>query len=196
MKLFDWLFSKPVTNVTATVPPLIPIPPTPPLLHNEWPLQKDCVAFYGDPFDANWERQNLVAVPCPWELQICGTNQTQSYITIHRHCRDSVQRVLNHVWLNLWQDHTRVTALHYDRFSGSYNLRRMRGARSTRGLSMHAFGAAIDFDDAENEFHSTKHRFTNNDLLVQAFKSEGWLWGGDWDNKSVDAMHFQAARVR
>ena len=39
------------------------------------------------------------------------------------------------------------------------------------------------------------------DTVVQAFKAQGWVWGGDWGfpgqpHSIYDKMHFQAAKVR
>ena len=61
---------------------------------------------------------------------------------------------------------------------------------------MHAYGRAVDFDPDNNAHHSRKHSFQNGDIITSCFKAEGWVWGGDWSGTSVDAMHFQAARVR
>jgi len=138
-----------------------------------WPLQRDCLAFYGDPRAANWLHANTVDVACPWPLHV-GTVPV-SHILIHKKCAESLARVLS-----------------YDVYDGSYNLRVMRGGAA---LSMHAFACAIDFDAADNVFHSAQHVFQHDSLIVVKFIEEGWVWGGDWQPGSVDAMHFQAARV-
>ena len=161
-------------------------------MNNVWPLQNDCVSFYGDPRAQNWLHANTVGVPCPWPLHM-GTVSIP-HILIHKKCAESLARVLNAVWDATGKSLSAIQALRYDRYDGSYNYRPIRG--STAGvLSMHAFAAAIDWDAADNAQHAQKHLFQDDSLLVVKFKEEGWIWGGDWSPGSIDAMHVQAARV-
>jgi len=162
---------------------------------NTWPLQKDCPAFYGDPGDspaqwAAWESANLVLVPCPWPLNMDGT--LIKNIRIHKKCSDSLTRVIGAIWTAVGQDVSAIETLRYNLYSGSYNQRPMRGGSSR---SMHGFGAALDFDDKDNMQHHLSHLFQDSSLIVIKFKEEGASWGGDWSAQSVDAMHFQFARV-
>lgn len=157
---------------------------------NTWPLQSQCIAFYGDPRHAGWLHDNTVDVPCPWPLHIGGVVTTK--ILIHKKCSESLNAVLNSIWDAVERSVDRIHQLRYDVFDGSYNLRTMRGGSA---LSMHSFACAIDWDAADNPFHSSKHLFTDSSLLVVKFKEEGWIWGGDWRPGSVDAMHVQAARI-
>lgn len=157
---------------------------------NQWPLQRDCVSFYGDPYSSGWYAANVVHVNCPWPIFIGG--QRVPYISIHKRCSDSLSRVLNNVWDALDHSIDKIKGLRYDRYDGSYNLRPKRGGTSP---SMHSFACAIDWDAADNQFHSIRHIFTDQSVLVVKFKEEGWIWGGDWSPGSVDAMHVQAARI-
>jgi hypothetical protein len=162
----------------------------------EWPLQAECDEFYDDPRGANgnynpaWAAKNLTHVACPWVLMM--GDQHVPFITIHRKCAESLSRVLNNIWDAVGRDQGAIESLHYNRFSGSFNYRPMRLGSA---LSMHAYGAAIDWDAEENPFHSTKHLFQDDSLIVIKFKEENWVWGGDWSATSIDAMHVQAARV-
>ena len=161
-----------------------------------WPLQSDCNAFYGNPGDtpeqwAAWEAANLVEVPCPWPLIMDNVSLTK--IRIHKKCADSLTRVLNNIWDATGKSLSAIAALRYNRFSGSYNQRPIRGGTMR---SMHGFGAAIDWDDQDNQQHALHHLFQDNSLLVVKFKEENWTWGGDWQSSSIDSMHVQAARVR
>jgi hypothetical protein len=175
----DWAF---VDAVAA------PVAPTTGLTKHIWPLQTECAAFYGDPNSAGWEKANLIEVPCPWPLQIDG--KTIHAISIHSKCADSLREVLEAIWEACGRDVSKISELRYDRYDGSYNLRPMRGSTT---LSMHAYGCAIDFDAADNPFHSDKHLFTADSIIVQKFEEAGWIWGGRW--MSPDAMHMQASRV-
>ncbi len=98
--------------------------------------------------------------------------------------------MLEAIWEACASDVSKISALKYDRYDGSFNLRPMRGGTT---LSMHAYGCALDFDAADNPFHSETHLFTADSIIVQKFEAAGWIWGGRW--LSPDAMHFQAARV-
>jgi hypothetical protein len=160
------------------------------LINNVWPLQTECPRVDGNPGTAGWTQANLVTVPCPWQLFY--EKQPVKGILINKRCADSLYRVLASVWEEVGQDQDEIEKLRYHLFSGSYNYRPMRGGSV---LSMHAYGRAIDWDDADNPHRSSKHLFTDDSLLVVKFKNEGWEWGGDWHGSSIDAMHVQAARV-
>lgn len=89
---------------------------------------------------------------------------------------------------------------------GSYNYRHMR-FDTTRPLSMHSWGIAVDINPRDN---SAKGRaeskklepFTDSwwstypqglsQLLVACFKKAGFRWGGDWPTFR-DPMHFEIA---
>ena len=156
-----------------------------------WPLQHDMISFYGNPSEVGWLHENTVHVPCPWPL-FMGTTPLNK-ILIHKKCAGSLTRVLNTVWDAVGKDVAQITKMRYDQYSGSENYRPMRGGTL---LSCHAFDAAIDWDDKDNAQHSLRHLFTDQSLLIVKFKEEGWVWGGDWSDVSIDAMHVQAARVR
>ncbi len=157
---------------------------------NTWPLQRDCPTFYGDPRRAGWLHDNTTDVPCPWPLHL--GNVTVGKILIHKKCSVSLNAVLHNIWDAVGHSVDKITSLRYDVFDGSYNLRVMRGGSA---LSMHSYACAIDWDAKDNAFHSTQHLFKDDSLLVVKFKEEGWVWGGDWNPGSQDAMHIQAARI-
>lgn len=155
---------------------------------NPWPLQSECMTFYGNPYKAGWLHANTVDVVCPWPLSVEGI--ATQHILIHKKCADSLVRVLNNIWEAVGKDLDRIKLLRYNIYDGSYNLRPMRGSKQ---LSMHSFACAIDWDASDNPFHNHLHLFKSDSILVLKFKEEGWSWGGDWSNP--DAMHVQAARV-
>jgi len=149
------------------------------------------MSFYGDPRKKGWLQANTTHVACPWTLHMDG-GVTVHDILIHKKCADSLTRVLGSVWDAVGHDASKIHAMRYDVFDGSYNLRVMRGGTS---LSMHSYACAIDWDAPDNEQHSQHHLFTDHSLLVVKFKEEGWIWGGNWSPGSIDAMHVQAARI-
>jgi hypothetical protein len=92
-----------------------------------------------------------------------------------------------------------------DNTSG-FNCRRVEGSSS---WSAHAYGLAIDVNPVENPFISGSHvsppasrRYLDRSnvrpgmavrggVLVRAFDSIGWSWGGRWTSP-VDYQHFSA----
>jgi hypothetical protein len=156
------------------------------LQHNTWPPQSQAASFFGAP------GTGLVKVTCPWLLTVEGTH-TQT-ITIHTKCAASLTRILNYIWEQCGKNQAQVAAFGYDIFDGSFNDRDIAG---TGTLSQHAYGAALDFNAAANPQHAplSKTKFKEDSLIVQAFKGEGWTWGGDWSPAYIDAMHFQALKA-
>lgn len=62
-------------------------------------------------------------------------------------------------------------------YHGCYNYRNIAG---TSRLSKHAYGRAIDLNAS----------IPIPEKVVQCFKQAGFIWGGDWPNKT-DPMHFE-----
>lgn len=164
-----------------------------------WPLQSELDQFYGDPRGVKnptvvnpvWLVDNLgwVTPPGPMFYEGKPVRRFQA----HRRVVDSLRGVLEEIWIKAGQHPDTLREWGADQFGGCYNYRLKRGGKT---LSCHAYGAAIDLDPARNGHHDATPHFTPDHPVVQAFKAAGWVWGGDWTGSSVDAMHFQAARVR
>jgi hypothetical protein len=95
--------------------------------------------------------------------------------------------------------------------TSGYNCRRVAGSSS---WSNHAYGAAIDVNPVQNPYVTGSvappagRRFAevdrspgaqvpagvvrSGDVVVRAFTSIGWEWGGDWSS-SKDYQHFSAS---
>lgn len=71
-------------------------------------------------------------------------------------------------------------------YDGGYAWRQQRG--STSKLSLHSFGAALDFN-AESNRQGTPGDMDS--ALVQIFEAFGWTWGGRFAGSRIDPMHFQ-----
>lgn len=155
-----------------------------------WPLQRDMISFYGNPYTKGWTAANIVAVQCPWSFN--GRALAKSKIEIHRKCAASLKSILGEIWDIGGHSMEFIHANRMDIFDGSFVIRNMRGSNS---ISTHAVGASLDWDARDNQFHSAQHFFTHDHVAVVKFTEAGWIWGGDWSPGSVDAMHFQAARV-
>ncbi len=82
------------------------------------------------------------------------------------------------------------------------------GGTGTGHWSEHAYGEAVDIDPVENPYvgcgmtrDKTALSFVKRtplrkgmvtNLVLNAFASVGWGWGGSWDGNTKDYMHFSA----
>lgn len=131
-----------------------------------------------------WRRDNLTLIPlsdlpgfptCPYG-PIKG-------VTLHKKVAP--------VFLATWQELTRRGLNNRLRtFDGSVAFRHM-GHDRTRPLSVHAFGAAIDFDAAWNGYGVPLERMQIDRDVARCFEECGWTWGGRWTGRYADGMHFQ-----
>lgn len=158
---------------------------------NQWPKQSNCVEYYGNPRDAKFETEHLITVPFPWMAVLAwDTKQSVKGALVNKKCADSLARVFAVLWSAAGQSQDVINGWGLNKYGGGYNFRQMRG--SSR-LSMHAYGCAVDFDPARNGMGAKDPHFAHCPIVTAAFKSEGWVWGGDW--KNPDGMHWQAAIV-
>jgi hypothetical protein len=161
-----------------------------------WPLQRDCDTFYGNPRGANgaqsaaWAAANLTYITAPFQLYFDG--KPVARIRIHKKCADSLRRVFERIWEAAGRSQAVVDEWGASKYAGSVVHRNKRKGGT---LSMHAYGCAIDLDPARNGMGNTRPNFGRGAAraVVEAFESEGWTWGGNWEGRNCDGMHFQAA---
>lgn len=172
---------------TPTVVPVSKPPLISGLRHNNWPRQKDCVAFYGAP------GMNHAKAEMPFDLKIAwDPSTTTRKITCNVKVKDSLERIylaiLDHYGLE------KIVELRLDMFGGCYNNRAMRGGSA---LSMHAFAVAIDNDPERNQLRWGRDRasFAKPEYAayLDIWEAEGWVSLGRARN--MDWMHTQAARL-
>lgn len=154
----------------------------------EWPKQKDCTAFYGDPRSATFESY-LAVVPFPW-LTVLAWDKGKRVrgAKVHIKCVTSLERVFSTIWRSAGRNQDIINSWGLNLFGGGYVFRTVRGGSS---LSMHSYGCAVDFDPANNGLGDSTPAMARNIIVLKAFEAEGWVWGGRW--KRPDGMHFQAA---
>jgi hypothetical protein len=164
----------------------------PMLSRQAWPRDpQELDAFYGDPRGSGggpnpaWEAENLVTFTFPWRIK-----GPQSY-RIHKKVRASLLRVLNAIDSFYGHDQRRIESHHLHETGGTYVFRTNRN--NPRALSNHSRGIAIDLAPDQNPNRSAWVEDATHlpRFVIQAFKAEGWRWGGDF-NKTKDAMHFEA----
>lgn len=131
-----------------------------------------------------WKEANLITIPlsrlpgfppCPYG-EIRG-------VTLHR----LVAPVFEATWAAVVR---RGLADKLRTFDGAVAFRRM-GTNRSRPLSVHAFGAAVDFDARWNGYGVPQDRMQINREVVRTFQECGWEWGGAWSSPWEDGMHFQ-----
>lgn len=76
-----------------------------------------------------------------------------------------------------------------EQYGGCY-VPRFIGRDPRRGLSMHAFGLALDLNVSQNYFGT---RGKMNPQVVAIFEKWGFGWGGRWSEP--DPMHYELARL-
>lgn len=166
-----------------------PAPPARAAVKSVWPRQKDMDRFYG-PRGANQTR----LVP-PYQLIYAWDVDADQKVddpvpnfSIHERCHDSARRVLERV-ADLY--HGEVPAP-LRLFGGCLNNRLMRGSKSS--WSMHAWGAAIDWDPEFNQlhWHKPKARLSRPEYAKwwELWEAEGWYSLGR--KQDYDWMHTQA----
>lgn len=139
----------------------------------------------------------MTRVPFPSPLPL-GWNPSAfaKSATVHSKIADELAQVFARlVQEGLWARHIKT-------FDGAYTWRTQRG--STSKLSMHSFGAAVDFNAATNQLGSVPMdppdlkaalppgRADMSPEVVRVFESCGWTWGGRFHRP--DPMHFQYAK--
>jgi hypothetical protein len=153
------------------------------------PLQSKCLSLFGNPSDRNWAAKNIVYVVPPFKMNMGGI--PISRIKINKVAAPSLKAVLDDIWLACDKSQTKIVRVHADRFSGDWVVRPMRGGSAP---SMHSFALALDLDAGNNGLGALETFFMPGSLVVEAFESRGWVWGGRWKGRR-DAMHFQYAKV-
>lgn len=147
---------------------------------NPWPTsdQASLTKFYGRAGDES----KLVALPVA-DLGLLYEGKPVKSIRCHAKVAESLKRVLTEIS----QGPAKAVLKAY---AGCFNNRAMRGGSLP---SLHARGAAVDFDPDHNGNHvSWPVAATMPIEIMEAFSREGWMSAGAFWSR--DAMHFQATR--
>ena len=145
---------------------------------NPWPRtdQASLTAFYGKAGDED----QLVNLAVPDGIFYDG--QRVKTVRCHHKVADSLLRIL----IKLTAEYPAIAR----QYAGCFNNRPMRGGSTP---SLHARGAAIDFDPDVNGNHTAWPVAAMMPLgVMEIFAREGWVSAGAFWGR--DAMHHQATR--
>jgi hypothetical protein len=145
---------------------------------NKWPAtdQGSLTAFYG----AAGDESKLVRIDAPDGILYEG--QAVKKVLCHSKVAESLKRILTKLVVQFPE-----IARQY---AGCYNNRAMRGGSTP---SLHARGAAIDFDPDNNGNHTSWPVAATMPLgVMEIFADEGWISAGAFWGR--DGMHMQATR--
>jgi hypothetical protein len=124
--------------------------------------------------DDTWERDNLVRL-----RNVCGT---MFNLTIHRLVAPVFEQSFRAAM---------IAAPGYQIKQIGCFCPRHKMHDPKRGLSIHSWAAAVDFNwDTNGVGQKAPHDLPAP--FVKAFTDGGWDWGGDWQMR--DWMHFQLAK--
>lgn len=161
--------------------------PTPVVLVPPHGLDELCATF-GDIFgyiatdhtlDPLWQTEFLARIALPFPMTLSwDRSQTVSAIICHKLLANVFTSVFGRIQSGGLQRKVNT-------FGGCFSFRPQRTGTK---LSTHSWGIAIDLNPEKNA------QGTAGDMdaeLIAIFRHEGFKWGGDWQGKSRDPMHFQ-----
>jgi LysM repeat protein len=129
--------------------------------------------------DPRWETEQLARAPLPFPIAL-SWDMTKQVSNLY--CHRKLVPLFPAVFADIDRRGLRGKVRS---FGGCFNF---RAKRSGSKLSTHAWGIAIDLNPETNAMGGRG----DMDLgIVAAFKSAGFVWGGDWAGKNKDPMHFQ-----
>jgi hypothetical protein len=129
--------------------------------------------------DPRWEADLLARISLPFPLALSWNHaQMVKEMTCHKKSGEIFSDVFAKIQANGFE--TKIQA-----FGGCFSFRPQR--TGTR-LSTHAWGIAIDLNPETNAQGTAGNMDSN---ILGIFKDAGFAWGGDWEGKVRDPMHFQ-----
>lgn len=146
------------------------------------------VATFGDIFeyiredhtlDPRWQAEMLESVSLPFAIPLSwDKSRSVQRITCHKQLAPICTSVFANIQAAGLQ--SAITS-----FGGCFSFRPQRTGTK---LSTHAWGIAIDLNP-ETSGQGTAGNM--NPDVISIFKEAGFSWGGDWQGKVRDPMHFQ-----
>lgn len=140
-------------------------------------------AFYGDFHSKAWADHNLIHIQPPFKMYY-QKKLMKSGIMVHQKIASAVMAAMNEIWEKCGHDQAKVDKAGASDWAGCFNIRSIAGSNN---WSNHSWACALDLSPATNGFYS---KGTLPAIVVNAFKAQGALWGGDYRDRK-DPMHFE-----
>ncbi len=139
-------------------------------------------AFYGDFHSKAWGTLNLIHITAPFQMRYEG--RPIASILVHRKIAPALRVIFNEVWDKVGRNQKAVDETGISDYGGCFNIRRIVGSDN---WSNHSWACAIDLSPGTNGFNM---HTTLSQTVIDAFKRQGALWGGDYKGRK-DPMHFE-----
>ncbi len=152
-----------------------------------WPKDTTAAknAFYGNFQLKSWQATSLTRIKPPF-MMYYDKKPMKTGILVNKACAAAMMAAFTEIWDKCDHDEKKVAATGASDFGGCLNIRKISG--SANSWSNHSWACAIDLSPATNGFGKGKGTLSN--IVVDAFKRQGALWGGDYVKRS-DPMHFE-----
>lgn len=139
-------------------------------------------AFYGDFHSKAWASQNLVRIVPPFKVYY--EKKLIPGIMVHKKVADAMMSAFSEIWEACGRDQAKVDKTGASDYGGCFNIRNIAGSNN---WSNHSWACAIDLAPGTNGFNM---KTTLSKVVIDAFKRQGALWGGDYTGRK-DPMHFE-----
>lgn len=144
----------------------------------------EIIEIFGDPRPflndhKEWEEKILTPLKLPFQVPLSwDMEESIKKIKVHKFLLATFNKIFDELDNN--SDRILITD-----FGGAYNFRAKRGGSK---YSTHSWGIAIDLNTSKNPM-GLKGKQPKK--LIELFKDHGFKWGGDWQGRYKDPMHFQ-----
>jgi len=154
---------------------------------SQWPLDTLAAknAFYGNFQAKGWGDEHLVRIQPPFVMYYERKPMSRG-ILVNKGCASAMLAAFNEIFERCQHDQRKVDATGASDFGGCYNPRPIAGSNN---WSNHSWACAIDLSPGTNGFR-TDSTTTLSHIVIDAFKRQGALWGGDYHGRK-DPMHFE-----
>lgn len=142
-------------------------------------------AFYGDFHSPGWQDKWLHRYLPPFKMYY-GNHLMDRGILVHDKIIPALTLVFQEIWAAANKDQDIIDKIGVSAFGGCFDIRNIAGSNN---WSNHSWACAIDLDPNRNGFN-TGHGHMQP-VVINAFKRQGFLWGGDYRGRT-DPMHFEA----
>ena len=143
-------------------------------------------SFYGDFHSPGWQDLNLIHMMPPFQMYYAKQPMTHG-ILVHKKIVAALTAVFNSVWDQCNHDQHSLDATGLSDFGGCFNIRNIAGSNN---WSNHSWACALDFWPTRNGFNEPNPGFTEDSIVIKAFKQQGAGWGGNYLHRK-DNMHVE-----